>query len=155
MTALVVYHSITGQARAIAEAVAAAAGADSEIIQEAKSGGGRMGFKPNVLSGAPMPEQISALRHDPKEYDLVAVGTPLEGGALPEAVRSFLQLYRNQLPDVAFFVVGEGTDNGAVFDEMSRICEKRPFATAVVPQSAAEHPEQSELTRFAETLRHH
>lgn len=155
MTALVVYHSVTGQARAIAEAVAAATGADSEIIQEAKSGGGRMGFKPNALSGAPMPEQISALRHDPTEYDLVAVGTPLEGNALPEAVRSFLLLYRQQLPDVAFFVVGDGSNAESVFDEMSRICEKEPFATAVVPQSAAEHPEQTELARFAETIRHH
>lgn len=154
MRTLVVYHSEYGGTRRIAEEIARAAGADTEVLGVAESGGGQMGYQPQGLLERYEPEQIAALRHNPEDYDVIAIGTPTQGHHVPDPVRSFAQMYRDRLKDVAFFVVAEQGEAAPVLRELGELVQRRPVAEMAVQGEELTPSDQQEIARFADRLRH-
>jgi len=75
---LVVYYSLTGNTRQIAEAIAAALDADLEVIEDTFNRDTVLGRPRSAIEGLlGLRSSITPPKHDLSEYDLVVVGTPV------------------------------------------------------------------------------
>ena len=92
MKSLVVYYSRTGNARFVAETIAAEIGADIEEIIDLKKRGGAFGF---LIGGFDAWRgkltEIAPANKSPAGYDLVVIGTPVWGGRPTPAIRTYLK----------------------------------------------------------------
>jgi len=92
LKSLVVYYSRTGNARFIAETIAAEVGADIEEVIDLKKRSGAFGF----LSGGSdarrgKETKIAPTTKSPASYDLIIVGTPVWAGRPSPAIRTYLK----------------------------------------------------------------
>jgi flavodoxin len=130
---LVVYFSRTGYTRRIAEEIAGAAGADVEGVEEPRSRSGMLGYfrsAREALRGAPV--EIRARKLDPRDYDLLVIGTPVWASHVCSPIRTYITAHRSDLPRVAFFCTEGGSGAAKVFDEMGALCGRAPLATLVL-----------------------
>jgi flavodoxin len=131
---LVVFHSSSGNTRKIAEAIAEALPADIEQIREVnprpvdiqgKEFGDFLNMGRVVLAAiAGRATPIEEAQHDPADYGLIVVGTPVYAGSVPGPVRAYIKRYRADFKEVAFFCTGEDPNNVGVFERLERICGK-------------------------------
>jgi len=91
MKTLVVYYSLTGNTRLIAEAAARELGAEIEELRELKRRSGIKGFVVGGLDSLRKKSvEIEPCRHRIEEFELVVVGTPVWGWGMTPAVRTYL-----------------------------------------------------------------
>jgi menaquinone-dependent protoporphyrinogen IX oxidase len=130
MTPLIAFHSRTGYTRQVAETLAGECNAVVDEICPLLERTGVVGYLCCVLEarGGRAPAIMPA-RRDPREHELVIVGTPIWAWSLSSPVRSYLREHRGKLQRVAFFCTmgGAGADNA--FSEMRDLCGKTPVAT--------------------------
>ncbi len=69
---------------------------------------------------------------DPKDYDLVVVGTPIWNASVSSPVRTYLAANHGRIPRVAFFCTHGGSGSARVLRQMSEICAQPPVATLVL-----------------------
>ena len=106
---LVVYYSLTGNTRPIAEAIAAALDADLEVIEDTFNRDAGLGRPRSAIEGLlGLRSRITPPKHDLSEYDLVVVGTPVWAARLSSPVRAYLSQQRASLERVAFFCTQGG-----------------------------------------------
>ena len=131
---LVVYYSLTGHTRKIAEDIAAALDADLEGIHD--------NFNRNTLLGTPqsaiegllgLSTSIMPPKRDPSEYDLVVVGTPNWLG-LSSPVRSYLSQQHASLKRVAFFCTQGAIGSGWVLKNMVNVSGQEPIARMIISE---------------------
>jgi len=152
---LVVYYSRTGTTQRVAEQIAEALGCQVERIAEQKDRAGLKGFigggKDAMLKRT---ARIGELARDPGDYALVVVGTPVWAWTVTPAVRSFLERYRDSLPEVAFFLTTGGTGIERTFRAMEKLCGRRPVATlGLKMKDVLEGRHRERLEEFVERLR--
>ena len=137
---LVVFHSSSGNTRAVAEAIAQALSADVEQIREVnprpaniRAKGlrnllnvGRVGFSATTGRAA----AIESAQRDPSRYGLTLIGTPVRAGSVSPPVRAYLEQYRDRFTELAFFCTGEDPDNVKVFQQMEEVCGRPPRAVS-------------------------
>lgn len=130
---LVVFYSRTGHTRKVAEAVAKALHADLEELHDRVDRRGVLGY---LRSGAEalfgVSTELAPPRRDPRDYDLVVVGSPVWNMSLSTPVRTWLWLERPRLPRVAFFLTLGGVGEARVLGQMKAVAAKAPVATLVV-----------------------
>jgi flavodoxin len=109
MKSLIVYYSRTGNAKFVAETIAAEIGADIEEIVDQKNRSGPMGW----LSGGKdarrgAETEITPIKKLPADYDLIVVGTPNWASRITPAILTYLK--KNSLAEkkVASFIVQDG-----------------------------------------------
>lgn len=143
MKTLVAFYSSSGTTRRAAQAIAAQLGADIEDIQEVRprhldaTGPGGIGKFARIMAaggeanlGLAVP--ILPAQHNPADYDLIVLGTPIWGSSLPGPVRKYISTYRNQFKAVAFFATCLSPNpNRRCFAQMQKACGKAPSATAI------------------------
>ncbi len=126
---LVVYYSRTGTTRAVAEAVAAELGADTEEIVDRKDRAGVLG---GLAAGKDAmlkkPTEINEPKRAPASYDLVLIGTPVWAWTMCPAVRAYLTQFKDRFRRVGFFLTTGGTGADRTFRHMQEICGKAPVA---------------------------
>lgn len=144
MKTLVVCYSNSGTTLSVAECIAQDLKAELDAIEEVKPRPPLIfqGRKSKATAGAFMKAALAAVfgrgsriadtRIDPSGYDLVVVGTPVWGGSLTPAVRSYLRRHRKTLQRVAFFCSAGDPSKMRVFGQMRRIAGKDPVATVAV-----------------------
>ncbi|MGE5180482.1 MAG: flavodoxin family protein [Acidobacteriota bacterium] len=139
---LVVYYSRSGHTKQIAEQLARALAADVEAIADPTDRSGlrgylRSGFEATTQRVVP----IAACTHDPNDYELVVIGTPIWGMSVSAPVRSYLHRYQDRLRKVAFFCTCGGSGGERAFAQMSRACGLSPAATLIVREAELPHAE--------------
>lgn len=128
---LVSYYSLTGNTARVARDLAARLGADLESIQDRGHGSGFIGsIQAAYHAWRGRPATIGAARHDPANYDLIIVGTPVWVGRMTPAVRAYLQANREKFHDVAFFVTSGGTDVAKLAPAMQAVAGRAAIAVA-------------------------
>ena len=155
MKTLVVYYSRSGHTRQVANEIAAHCGADLEVIREANSRDGLVGYFHSgwqALIGAAPPVCPTII--DPANYDLVILGTPIWNFSLAPPVRSYAQRYGAHFKQVAFFCTEGGAGDQRAFSELARICAREPITTLTVtekqlPEPAHKEPLRSFVARLA------
>lgn len=72
-------------------------------------------------------------RKKPEEYEVVIIGTPVWAFSVSAPVRTYLDQNRKKLKKVAFFCTYGGM-KGKTFDEMEKVCGKKPLAVFEVAE---------------------
>ena len=130
MNGLIIYFSRTGRTRKVAEAIQEATGFDLEEIKEKAGRVGTLGFlKSGMESSRRMLPQIMPLAHDPSQYDIVIIGTPIWASNMSSPIRAFITENKNKINQIALFCTGDGVDPEKVFTPISELLGKEPKAT--------------------------
>ena len=105
MKTLILFYSLGGSTRSVAQSMAEAIGADIEEIKTQKDLPG--GFAKYFWGGKQvmMKEKpaLKPLDKKPSDYDLVIIGTPVWAASFAPALRSFFSDYRFSGKKVALF----------------------------------------------------
>ncbi|HEU4664712.1 MAG TPA: flavodoxin [Dokdonella sp.] len=115
---LIAFYSRSGVTRQVAQALAQALHADLLPIRDVRSREGTIGYVRSALEAThgTLPE-IAACGRDPREYDLVVLGTPVWAGHMASPMRTFLHRYGAGLQRVAAFcTMSESGADGAFGD---------------------------------------
>lgn len=109
LKSLIVYYTRTGNARFVAETIAAEIGADVEEVVDLKKRSGPIGF---LIGGKDARQgketKISPTTKIPTDYELVIFGTPVWAGKPSPAINTYLK--KNNLSGTkvaAFFTKGQ------------------------------------------------
>lgn len=110
MKILIAFYSRTGTTKKVAEALAQMLGAEVEEIKDTVD---RTGAKGYLLSGKEATlKQLTTLEatlHNPADFDLVIVGTPIWGWNLSSPVRTYLEEHKHDFKKIAFFCTMGGS----------------------------------------------
>jgi flavodoxin len=128
---LVVYYSRTGHTERVARRLAEALGdADLEPIHDRAHRAGPLGFLRSAYQAVTRAlVDLEPATHDPRDYDLVVIGTPVWGAMPASPVRSYLWRHRDVLPELAFFCTCGGRGSDKTFAELARLADDKPLAT--------------------------
>ena len=130
MNGLIIYFSRTGRTRKVAETIQEVTGFDLEEIKENAGRVGTLGWlKSGMESTRRMLPQIIPLTHDPSQYDIVILGTPIWASNMSSPVRAFITENKNKINEVALFCTGDGDNPEKVFVPISELLGKEPMAT--------------------------
>ncbi len=156
MKTLVVFCSRTGNTRKIGSQVAMALKADVEELVDRNSRDGLIGWIVSTRDALQKSQaDLAPLMHDPADYDLVIVGSPVWGGNVATPVRTFLALYRKSLKRVAWFCTCNAEDGSSaekVFPEMTAESGRTPIATFSLGPKAIKEDHSLALNRFISQL---
>lgn len=114
MKSLVVFYTRTGNARFVAQTIAARVGADIEEVIDLKKRSGIIGYLRGASDARNGREtEIAPITKSPTDYDLIIIGTPIWYGRPTPAIRTYLR--KNSLAGkkvAVFFVQGRKTPQG-------------------------------------------
>ena len=120
MKCLVLYYSFSGNTRLIAETVAKELNADLEELKPVKplnaSGAGYVmwGLRQLVSQNKP---PLLPLKHNPDEFDLIVIGTPVWSYTVTPPIRTFLEEHHFTNKKIALFCC-HGGNYGKTLDDM-------------------------------------
>lgn len=154
MNGLIIYFSRTGRTRKVAKAIQEATGFDLEEIKEKAGRGGPLGWlKSGMESTRRMLPQIMPLTHDPSQYDITVIGTPIWASNMSSPIRAFLTEYKNKINQIALFCTGDGDEPEKVFNPISELLGKAPQATlGLVGPDREEEVASLKIQEFAAKL---
>jgi menaquinone-dependent protoporphyrinogen IX oxidase len=152
--ALVVYYSRTGYTRRIAEEISRALACDICPIEEDKARQGLLGYLRSAYEAMTRKQAtITQLARDPRQYDLIIIGTPVWGWSLSSPVRAFAERYRDRLARVAFFCTMGGLGAEKAFGELQKVLGRMPVATLGLTDGEIDaHKDAQKVDRFAAAL---
>ena len=129
MKYLVVFYSRTGITRLVGEKLAQVLDCTMEEIIDTKKRKGPIGY---VASGRDaIKKSLTKLEpqmNDPKDFDLVIIGTPIWGWSVSTPVRTYLENNKGKFKKVAFFSTMGGDGDKKAYKTMSEICNCEPIA---------------------------
>ncbi len=129
---LVVYYSRTGHNAQLAEQVRAELGGDLDQIVDTKNRDGMFGCVMAAILHAKTKIQF---HKDPAAYDQVVVVSPLWGGVLPPATRTYLAQQGTKFNQFAFLsVCGRGEENRNALRDVSSTARQQPFASLLIKE---------------------
>jgi flavodoxin len=121
MKSLVVFYSLDGHTRRVAESIAKASGADIRELRPRKANS-KTGFLKYFLGGMHASFGHKEALRDPlpdlTPYDRVLIGTPVWAGKPAPAVNTFLAGCNLEKKQVLLFACSGGADNAKCFDTM-------------------------------------
>jgi flavodoxin len=152
---LVVYYSLTGNTARVATDLAARLDADLERIEDRRHGTGFLRYVMaayDALRKAPAP--IGSVKHNPAEYAMTVIGTPVWVGQITPAVRAYLQQMNGKLPAAAYFVTSGDTEIEKIAPSLQLTANCKP--SALVGLSARELKQadvyEQKLSAFVQSI---
>ena len=150
---LIVYYSRTGNTESVAQGLSRAMGADLEAIEDVASRRGIWGYLRAGYEGTfGRSASIRAARHEPRNYDLVLIGSPTWNAALCSPVRAYLERYGSALSDVAFFATCGGRGADKVLRQMAELTGRKPLAQLTLTERDLKGRFAVYLAEFVEEL---
>ncbi len=127
MKTLVLYFSRTGQTGQVAKEIAKHCAADLEAVRlvHPTQSVWRSAWQALTRTHPPIHKPV----RNPRFYDLVVIGAPVQHNGVAAPMRSYLQKYAERFNQVAFFCAESSGSPDSGFAEMSRLCGKPPAAT--------------------------
>jgi flavodoxin len=122
MRSLVVYYSRTDKTKIAGEAIARELGADCEEIIDLKKRTGLRPIRWLIAGKDAWRRKLTNIgtQKKPEAYDMIIIGTPIWGGKMTPAVRTYLKNYNLDGKKVGFFCTA-GRDTEKAFEEMKRL----------------------------------
>lgn len=143
--ALVVFYSKGGTTKKLAQELAKCLKADIDEIIDKKGRGGPIGFLTAGRDAMKGRETEIESKLSPEKYGLVAVGTPVWGGSLTPAVRTYLK--KHKFKKAAFFCTCGGAQN-KTFGEMEKISGKPVSVLEVKASELGSEKTRERVRRF-------
>lgn len=150
MKTLVTYYSHSGHTAALAHQIAMRLGADEEAILERDKRNGMLGLVAGGLGAAlGASSGIAKTEHDPADYDLVVLGTPVWTSRAAPAVNAYIDAHRDSMARVAFFCTEGGRGDARAFSRMASRLGRAPVACLAITEDALSSPDTKvRLDRF-------
>ena len=127
---LIVFYSRTGTTKKVADVLIQKLGSDFEEISTPKDRKGLWGY---LICGREamrkIDAQINPTQKDPKNYDMIIIGTPMWAMNFSSPVRAYISQNKENFKEVAFFCTRGGEKTGKIFKEMEIATGKKPAAT--------------------------
>jgi len=155
MKILVAVYSVTGNTLSVAKKIAKELGADLEIIEDNVNRGGIFGFLRSGYEAATKKTlPISESKHNPSDYEITIIGTPIWAGRMSSPVRSYLMRFQECFRQVAFFATSLGGGHEKAFLEMAELIGVKPLAIAEVTSGEIKKGKSAEaLKAFLEAIK--
>lgn len=129
MNILIIYYSRTNTTKQAVKVLASKFGAR---IEELKDPANRMGVWGYIMAGRDAMRaataDIGVTEHNPADFDIVVLATPVWAGTMTPAVRAYIHKHRGELPKVAFLTTQGSARRQRVFDELKKECGREPIA---------------------------
>jgi flavodoxin len=142
MKTLVIYYSRTGNARFMAETIAAEFGADIEEVVDLKNRQGRLAFMPagrDAMRGKET--EIAQTKRAPADYDLIVIGQPVWAGSPTPAIRTYVK--KNDLSEKKVALFFSDSSDQAV-EKTKELMPNSTFVDAMaLPAKAFENKEDA------------
>ena len=127
---LIVYYSRSGVTATVARAMAEMCGAELESLRPVHPVAGvggllRAGWQ--ALSASPA--AIEPTRHDPADYPVLLLGTPVWVGHMSSPMRQYILQQRGRFRDVGLFCTMGGSGGDKVNQAMAQLSGRTPLAT--------------------------
>lgn len=153
--ALVVYYSRTGTTQTVAHALQEELGCKIDRIADTKPRRGVFGYVRSALDALlGRPTALRPMSTEPRDYELVVIGTPVWNMSLSAPVRAYLAANRDRFRRVAFFCTCGGAGSSRVLRQMKDLCQQTPLSTLVLTEKEVEDGEITAKVRsFAAALR--
>ena len=136
---LVAYYSRTGTVREVARRLATLLGADLEEIVDPTPRAGSIGFVRSAFEARRRRiPPIAPSSHDPADYELVVIGTPVWASSVSSPVRAYLRHHRGAIRAAAFFCTYGGSGSHQAFAQMQEESGLAPIARMVLRQDDVE-----------------
>ena len=154
LKSLVVYYSRTGNARFVAETIAAEVGADIEEVIDLKKRSGPIGF---FIGGSDARRgkktEISPTTKSPSDYDLVIVGTPVWASRPSPAIVTYLKKNDLSGKKVALFFT-RGGKKPAALDETKALIPNSNFIgqLSLINPLASKDESEKQIRTWCKTL---
>ena len=155
MKSLVVYYSRTGNARFVAETIAAEVGADIEEVIDLKKRSGAFGF----LSGGSAARRgketkIAPTTKSPADYDLIIVGTPVWAGRPSPAIATYLKKNDLSGKKVAVFFTQGGKKPSQAIEQTKALMPNSKFIGefSIVNPLANKEESEKQIAAWCQTL---
>lgn len=152
---LVVYYSRTGNAKFVAETIAAELGSDIEEVIDLKSRKGKIGW---ITAGRDASTgklvQIAPTTKPPSDYDLLIIGTPIWAWGPTAAIRTYLSKNDLSGKKVALFFTLDNNPRQAV-EKTKALMPNSTFVGELEVIKALEHKEETEkkIVAWCDTLK--
>lgn len=134
---LVAYFSLTGHTKQVAEEIARELHADLDQIVDVAA----RTFTPGHMIWFAMEAllrqspDIQDPRHDPSDYDLVIIGTPVWAGNMASPVRTYVERYKAQFKRIALFCTEGGSNGEHALRQIADAAEARPVAQVIITEA--------------------
>ena len=156
MKILIAYYSKTGNTERVAKDLATSLNADLEKLIDKKNrsgiwgwlSGGRDGMKKRLT-------EIAETTHNPADYDLIILGTPIWGWDMVPAVRTYLEKEKGNCKNMALFVTSGNTEVEKVVGSFESVINKKMIAMTgfSTPELKDEKNYQEKITAFINKIK--
>lgn len=128
--------------------------AGEEIVDRKKRLGG-LGFLRSCFHAIfRMGTKINPTAHNPADFNLVVVCSPVWAGSMACAIRQWMRANEGKLPEVAFVTTAGSAKAQNALNSMAAMAGKEPAATLLLVDKAVKAGEYDEkLKEFTEKLR--
>jgi flavodoxin len=151
MKALVIYYTRSGTTKSAAEAIAKelkAAGHEvvvEEIIDKKNRKGVIGWLKAGRDAMKKYDTEIEPIKADAGAFDIVVAGTPIWAWTATPAIRAFLTAHGAKMKKAAFFCTMGGSGDKGTFEQMEKVCGKKPTATLALMTKQVKKNEASDF----------
>ncbi len=158
MKILISYYSRTGTTKKAAEHIEdslAERGIEvkTEEVIDKKDRDGKTGY---IVAGkdAMMRKktEIGDISYDPKNFDMLIVGTPVWAGKVTPAIRTYLEKYKDKIDQIAFFCTHGGGGESKTFTDMKEIIGVPKEVLSLKDKMVEDREHLDEITDFIESI---
>jgi flavodoxin len=154
MKTLVIYYTRTGNAKFVAETIAAELGADIEEVVDLKSRRGRLAF---ISAGRDAmlgkETEIAQTKRTPGDYDLIVIAQPVWAGNPTPAIRTYMN--KNDLSGRKVALVFSDTGLGQAVEKTKALMPNSTFVGELALSKVLENKEETKkkIAEWSNTLK--
>lgn len=143
---LVVFYSRHNHTQLVGELIAKRLGATLEEIKDSKDRSHLKSWAKSAFDEElKTPTKIQHPTNDPKDFDLVIIGTPIWDGISPPA-KAYLKHMKKRFKKVAFFITFSAAAEDAAY-QMEKLTGKKPLAILEVQDKQIARGEHKKLIK--------
>ena len=149
MKSLVAYYSRTNITKKLAENIAETLGADIEEITTTEKYGGKIGYaRAGKHAISEKIVEISGQKHDPEDYDVVYLGTPVWAGKSSTPLISYIKNNEGKFREVRFFATAGSRGFDTTFKQLEDYAKTPQKTLALTTKEVKKETYHDKLQEF-------
>lgn len=153
MKILISYYSRTGNTEKIANLLKNKLNCDIEAIDDLGKHSGAIGWiKGGYEASRNKKAAIASVKKNPKDYDLVIIGSPVWASKLASPMTTYVKKYNNSFKEIACFATCNAQGQEGTFKQLEEITSKKLKAEMSFNKKTIKNPD-NEIKKFIEKVK--